>query len=135
MQKDEIPVQRAQGKWIVPGRVRQKERPVKRIRSADDFAKKRLAAPQVRVPQRKLVIAPRDSLKLQTRYIHLNYIRVIDPGILAGECQLPAKPAANEEQKGRTHAVPTKSAKPPVIAAESLCHTPDILSRYHNHSR
>jgi hypothetical protein len=100
--------------------VRQKERPVKRIRGADDFAKKRLAAPQVRVPERKLVIAPRDSLKLQTRHIHLDYIRVIDPGIVGGECQLPAKSAANEEQKGRAHAGPTKSAKPPVIAAESL---------------
>jgi hypothetical protein len=120
MQKDEIPIQRAQRKWVIPGRVGQKERPVKRVRGADDFAKKRLAAPQVRVPERKLVIAPRDSLKLQTRHIHLNYIRVIDPGILAGECQLPAKPAANEEQKGWAHTVPTKSAKPPVRAAESL---------------
>jgi hypothetical protein len=100
--------------------VRQKERPVKRIRGANDFAQKRLAAPQVRIPERKLVIAPRDSLKLQTRHVHLNYIRVIDPGIFGGECQLPAKPAANEEQKGRAHTAPIKSVKALVRAAESL---------------
>ena len=95
----------------------QKEEPVDRVGGANDLTQEWLPAPQVRIPERELVITPGGPLKLQAGHIHVDDIGVIDPGEFVGECQSPAKGTADygQDRGGGTGASQSANAyrKPP----------------------
>ena len=110
VKKYEIPIQGIEGDLVGGVGWQKEQRPGQRKRRAHNLSQKRLAAPQVGIPQRKASDAPTGLLELQSRNIHLYDICVVDPGVLVGEHQLPAESATDRKHQKWTG--PARSGEP-----------------------
>ena len=102
VQEDEVPIQMRKRDTAIAQRQKEQD-PVEWIGYAGlSLSDERLAAPMIRVPERESALMPFGRLKLIPGQHLVDDVRMIEPGVVIGESELPENTDSDEEQDDRT---------------------------------